>query len=56
METIAIYKLCKEKNIPAIAFRIISNNELKGTLYEDNVYKVNEKLQSIIAQLLNSLD
>ena len=56
METIAIYKVCKEKNIPAIAFRIISNNELKGTLYEDNVYKVNEKLQSIIAQLLNSLD
>ena len=56
METIAIYKVCKEKNIPAIAFRIISNNELKGTLYEDNVYKVNENLQSIIVQLLNSLD
>ena len=56
METIAIYKACKEKNIPAIAFRIISNNELKGTLYEDNVFKVNEQLQSIIVQLLNSLD
>lgn len=56
METIAIYKICKEKNIPAIAFRIISNNELKGTLYEDNVFKVNEQLQSIIVQLLNSLD
>ena len=56
METIAIYKACKEKKIRAIAFRIISNNELKGTLYEDNVYSVNENLQSIIVQLLNSLD
>lgn len=55
METIAIYKVCKEKRIPAIAFRIISNNELRGTLYEDNVLEVNEKLQRIIAQLLNSL-
>ena len=55
METIAIYKVCKEKKIPAIAYRIISNNELRGTLYEDNVLEVNEKLQSIIVQLLNSL-
>ena len=56
METIAIYKACKEKKIPAIAYRIISNNELKGTLYEDNVLKVNEKLQQIIFQLLSCLD
>ena len=55
METIAIYKVCREKKIPSIAYRIISNNELKGTLYEDNVLEVNEKLQRIIAQLLNSL-
>ena len=55
METIAVYKVCKEKKIPAIAYRIISNNELRGTLYEDNVLEVNEKLQSIIVQLLNSL-
>ena len=56
METIAIYKACKEKTIPAIAYRIISNNELRGTLYEDNVLEVNEKLQRIIVQLLNCLD
>lgn len=56
METIAVYKVCKEKKIPAIAYRIISNNELKGTLYEDNVYKVNEKLQRLIAQLLSYFD
>ena len=56
METIAIYKVCKEKKIPAIAFRIISNNELRGTLYEDNVLEVNEKLQLIIVQLLNHFD
>ena len=55
METIAIYKVCKEKKIPAIAFRIISNNELRGTLYEDNALEVNKKLQSIIVLLLNSL-
>ncbi len=54
METIAIYKACKEKMIPTIAFRIISNNELRGTLYEDNVYKVNEVLQRVIAALLES--
>ena len=53
METIAIYKACKEKMIPAIAFRIISNNELRGTLYVDNVLEVNEKLQRVIAQLLH---
>ena len=53
METIAIYIVCKDKKIPAIAYRIISNNELRGTLYEDNVLEVNEKLQTIIAQLLN---
>ena len=56
METIAIYKVCKEKKIPAIAYRIISNNELRGTLYEDNVFKVNEILQRVIAELLHSLD
>ena len=55
METIAIYKVCKEKKIPSIAYRIISNNELKGTLYEDNVIKVNQKLQNIIFDLLNYL-
>ena len=56
METVAIYKVCKDKKIPAIAYRIISNNELRGTLYEDNVLEVNEKLQTIIAQLLNRFD
>ena len=53
METIAIYKACLEKRIPAIAFRIISNSELRGTLYQNNVLEVNKKLQTIIAQLLN---
>jgi len=56
METIAIYKICKEKKIPVIAYRIISNNELRGTLYQDNVLKVNKTLQNIIAQLLNCFD
>ena len=56
METIAVYKVCEEKKIPAIAFRIVSNNELRGTLYQDNVYQMNEKLQTIIAQLLNHFD
>lgn len=56
METISIYRVCKEKKIPAIAIRIISNNELRGTFYEDNVIEVNNKLQSIIAQFLNLLD
>ncbi len=55
METIAIYKACKDKNTPCIAYRIISNNELRGTLYQDNVLKVNKKLQSIIFELLNYL-
>ncbi len=55
METIAIYKACKEKMIPAIAFRIISNNELRGTLYKENVLEVNEKLQRVIARLLHSI-
>ncbi len=56
METIAIYKVCKEKKIPAIAIRIISNNELLGTFYEDNVLEVNKILQSLIAQMLQHLD
>ena len=56
METIAIYKVCQEKKIPSIAYRIISNNELKGTKYDDNVLEVNEKLQRIIFQLLNCLN
>ena len=56
METIAIYKVCKDKKIPVIAYRIISNNELKGSLYQDNVLKVNEKLQSLIALLLQRFD
>lgn len=56
METIAIYKACKEKKTPCIAYRIISNNELRGTLYDDNVLKVNKKLQEVIFQLLNHLD
>ena len=56
METIAIYRVCKEKKIPAIAIRIISNNELLGTFYEDNVLEVNKKLQTLIAQLLEHLD
>ena len=56
METIAIYRVCKEKKIPAIAIRIISNNELLGTFYEDNVLEVNKKLQTLIAQLLLLLD
>ena len=55
METIAIYKICEEKKIPVIAYRIISNNELRGTSYEDNVFKVNEIIQKIIAQLLESI-
>ena len=53
METIAIYKACQEKKVPAIAYRIISNNELLGTFYDDNVWKVNEKLQLVIVELLN---
>ena len=56
METVAIYKVCLEKKIPCIAYRIISNNELKGSLYEDNVLRVNKKLQSIIFELLDYLD
>ena len=56
METIAIYKICKEKKTPCIAYRIISNNELRGTLYDDNVLIVNKKLQSVIFDLLNYLD
>lgn len=55
METIAIYNVCYKEKIPAIAIRIISNNELLGTKYEDNNLKVNIKLQSIIAELLNHL-
>ena len=56
METIAIYKVCKDKKIPVIAYRIISNNELRGTLYQDNVLKVNEILQKVIVKLLKSFD
>jgi adenosylhomocysteine nucleosidase len=55
METIAIYKACKDKNTPCIAYRIISNNELRGTLYQDDVLKVNKKLQTIIFEFLNYL-
>lgn len=56
METIAIYKVCEEKKTPSIAYRIISNNELRGSLYEDNVLKVNKTLQFVIFDLLNYLD
>ena len=56
METIAIYKVCKEKKIPNIAIRIISNNELLGTFYEDNVLEVNNKLQTLIAEFLNHFE
>ena len=56
METIAIYKVCKEKKTPCIAYRIISNNELRGTLYDDNVLVVNKKLQTIVFGLLRFLD
>ena len=56
METIAIYKVCKEKKTPCIAYRIISNNELKGTSYYDNVIRVNKDLQNIIFDLLTYLD
>ena len=56
METLAIYKACEEKKIPCIAYRIISNNELKGSKYEDNVLIVNKKLQEVIFDLLKHLD
>ena len=56
METIAIYKACEEKKTPCLAIRIISNNELKGTLYDDNVLEVNNKLQTVIFELLNYLN
>ena len=56
METIAIYKACKEKKTPCIAYRIISNNELKGTSYYDNVIRVNKDLQNVIFDLLTYLD
>lgn len=56
METIAVYKACKEKKTPCIAYRIISNSELRGTLYFDNVLIVNKKLQTIIYNLLNLID
>ncbi len=56
METIAVYKVAKGKKIPTIAIRIISNNELRGTLYQDHVYIVNEKLQRFIVELLHYLN
>ncbi len=56
METVAVYKVAKEKKIPTIAIRIISNNELRGTLYQDHVYIVNEKLQRFIVELLHYLN
>ena len=56
METIAVYKVCQEKKIPTIAIRIISNNELRGTLYQDHVYIVNEKLQRFIVEFLHYLN
>lgn len=56
METLAIYKACEKKKIPCIAYRIISNNEIKGSKYEDNVLFVNKKLQEVIFDLLERLD
>ena len=56
METLAIYKACEIKKIPCIAYRIISNNEIKGSKYEDNVLFVNKKLQEVIFDLLEHLD
>lgn len=56
METLAIYKACEIKKIPCIAYRIISNNEIKGSKYEDNVLSVNKKLQEVIFDLLEHLD
>lgn len=55
METIAIYKAAKEKKTPCISYRIISNNELRGTLYLNNVLKVNKTLQETIFALLDYL-
>lgn len=56
METLAIYKACEIKKIPCIAYRIISNNEIKGSRYEDNVLYVNKKFQEVIFDLLEHLD
>ena len=56
METIAIYNAAQKEKIPVIAIRIISNNELLNTKYEDNVLKVNERLQNVIFMLLNHLN
>lgn len=56
METLAIYKACEKKKIPCIAYRIVSNNEIKGSKYEDNVLVVNKKLQEVIFDLLEHLD
>ncbi len=56
METLAIYKACEIKKIPCVAYRIISNNEIKGSKYEDNVLFVNKKLQEVIFDLLEHLD
>lgn len=36
METIAVYKVCKNYNIPTVGIRIISNNEVLNEKYEKN--------------------
>lgn len=40
METYAVYKVCKDNNIPVLGIRIISNSELNEECYEKGLAKV----------------
>lgn len=53
METVAVYKICEDFNIPHISFRIISNNELLSMPTNKSTYvKVQEFTVKFIEYLL----
>lgn len=56
MESAAVYKVCNSMNIPVIAIRVISNNELTGNSDVSSQFKAAEtSLQAFIYKFLLSL-
>ncbi|MCR5796979.1 MAG: 5'-methylthioadenosine/S-adenosylhomocysteine nucleosidase [Eubacterium sp.] len=49
MESFAVYRTCNELDVPAVAIRIIANDEVKGIPY-DEVY--GRKLQEVIWDII----
>jgi len=53
MESIATYNVCHSFNLPCIGVRIISNNEMTGQEYDENI---SIKVQKFVLDLVNRLE